>query len=513
MATSASARATPPACMQGLWRRRDLSAALAASAMPGASWAIPAAVSASALQADLAILQRAYTALHPGLYRYNSPAEIDARFAALRREFATERTLAQAYAGFSLLAASIRCGHTYTNFYNQSDAVAAALLQGPRLPFHFRWLGSTMVVTRWFTPHPALRAGTEITAINGVPVARIVAELLPLGRADGHNLEKQRSTLEVQGRGRYEAFDVFYPMLFPFNGDRFRLALRPAEGGDAQQAIDVAAVPFSVRAAAADESHSIKSAPDAPAFTLQWLPADVALLRMPNWALYNSRWNWQGFIDESFVQMADRGTRHLIIDLRGNEGGLSVDERLLAHLTDRDLPAQPVQRLVRYRQVPKDIAPYLDTWDRSFFDWSDAAKEHGNGFYRLVRSDDDNGGAVRPISPRFGGRVWTIIGAVNSSATFEFARALRAHRLGTLVGQTTGGNQRGINGGAFFFLRLPNSGIELDLPLIGQFPAGDPPDAGLEPDIAVQTTIDDIAAGRDAELGAVMEAISRQPKS
>jgi C-terminal processing protease CtpA/Prc len=106
-----------------------------------------------------------------------------------------------------------------------------------------------------------------------------------------------------------------------------------------------------------------------------------------------------------------------------------------------------------------------------------------------------------------------IIGAVNSSATFEFARALRAHQLGTLVGQTTGGNQRGINGGAFFFLRLPNSGIELDLPLIGQFPAGDPPDAGLEPDIAVQTTIDAIAAGRDAELGAVMEAISRQPKA
>jgi hypothetical protein len=206
MATSASAPATPPARRQGLWRRRDLSAALAASAMPGAGWAIPAAVSASALQADLAIPQRACTALHPAC------------------------------------------------------------------------------------------------------TATTVAELLPLGRADGHNLEKQRSTLEVQGRGRYEAFDVFYPMLFPFNGDRFRLALRSAEGGDAQQAIDVAAVRFSVRAAAADEPHSIKSAPDAPAFTLQWPPADVALLRMPNWALYNSRWNWQVFIDDSFVQMADRGT-------------------------------------------------------------------------------------------------------------------------------------------------------------------------------------------------------------
>ena len=39
-----------------------------------------------------------------------------------------------------------------------------------------------------------------------------------------------------------------------------------------------------------------------------------------------------------------------------------------------------------------------------------------------------------------------------------------------MVGQVTGGNLRGINGGAFFFLNLPNSRLEIDLPLIGQFP-------------------------------------------
>src|SRR5690349_1140584 len=47
-----------------------------------------------------------------------------------------------------------------------------------------------------------------------------------------------------------------------------------------------------------------------------------------------------------------------------------------------------------------------------------------------------------------------------------------------LDGQTTGGNQRSINGGAFFFLALPTSGIELDLPLIGRFPEKDRPDVG-----------------------------------
>ena len=163
--------------------------------------------------------------------------------------------------------------------------------------------------------------------------------------------------------------------------------------------------------------------------------------------------------------------------------------------------------------LPDDLVPYLDTWDSSFRDWGSAAIESTDGFYRLRRdSDDDLGSVIKPVPPSFEGRTWVLIGATNSSATFEFAQALRQNHLGKLVGQPTGGNQRGINGGAFFFLRLPHSGIELDLPLIGQFPNGDRPDAGLPPDILVKPTSNDIAEGRDAEMDAVRN-LARRPQS
>ncbi|MEQ1827390.1 MAG: hypothetical protein ABL921_15640 [Pirellula sp.] len=77
------------------------------------------------------------------------------------------------------------------------------------------------------------------------------------------------------------------------------------------------------------------------------------------------------------------------------------------------------------------------------------------------------------------------------------------HRRRPPRGVHGSGNQRGINGGAFFVLRPPGSGLELDLPLIGQFPDGDRPDAGLQADIDVVTTVKDIAQGRDAELETV----------
>ena len=130
------------------------------------------------------------------------------------------------------------------------------------------------------------------------------------------------------------------------------------------------------------------------------------------------------------------------------------------------------------------------------------------GYLKLTRYDDiANGEIIKPSGKLFHGKVFVLIDASNSSATFQFAQNIQSHHLGTLVGQPTGGSQRGFNGGAFFFVRLPHSGIEMDLPLIGTFPLVPAPDAGVTPDILVMPTAADVAAGYDAELAAATHAI------
>jgi C-terminal processing protease CtpA/Prc len=170
-----------------------------------------------------------------------------------------------------------------------------------------------------------------------------------------------------------------------------------------------------------------------------------------------------------------------------------------------------LQRFTRYRQVPDSLRPFLDTWDRSFDDWGTAATSSTArpGYFRLIRSGDDTAGSIiRPAATRYTGRVFALVGADNSSATFEFALALRDFGLGTLVGQPTGGNQRGINGGAFYFLRLPSSKIEVDLPIIGFFAPSRRPNAGIAPDVTVRTSALDVARGRDPELDAIRRLIA-----
>ena len=157
--------------------------------------------------------------------------------------------------------------------------------------------------------------------------------------------------------------------------------------------------------------------------------------------------------------------------------------------------------------TPSDLLPVcraagLNSWEPSFRRLGQAAEDQGDGFFRLRR---ESSAAINPQCDRFAGKVFVLVDAANSSATFRFASLAQQHGLATLVGQPTGGNQRGINGGAMYFLLLPKSQIELDIPLIGYFPEGRPPDAGLTPDVIVVPTIEEIADGRDAVLDKARE--------
>jgi hypothetical protein len=489
---AASAQATAPATAQAIRPERMLRAA--------------------DLQADVAILKRTYEALHPGLYRYNTPDEMDAAFRALARAFEQDRTLAEAYVAFSVFAATVKCGHTYPNFFNQPKSVAKALFEAPRVPFYFRWLGTRMIVTRSFAAEPRIRAGTEVLTIDGVAVAAILARLMTVARADGHNDAKRMADLQVDGTSRYEAFDIYWPLFFPSEAPLVTLRVRSPDGSS-EQTVSVARVPYADRVAAIEAASGTRAAKGAPVWEYRDLGNRTGYLRMPSWVLYNTTWNWRAFLGETFHTLVTSSATDLVIDLRGNEGGSDVGDVIISHLIPAPVPRQAVTRLVRYRSVPDDLLRYLDTWDLSFKNWGASAIDAADGFYRLRRdADDDVGGVIAPAEPRFTGRLWVLVGATNSSATFEFAQTVRQNGLGTLVGQPTGGNQRGINGGAFFFLRLPHSGIELDVPLIGQFPAGNPPDAGLQPDVLVVPTVRDIALGRDAELEAV-QASARSAKA
>lgn len=464
-------------------------------------------------EGDAAILRKAYEALHPGLYRYSSKAEMDAKFDALQKNGSRDLSLQDAFVAFSVFAAQVKCGHTYPNFFNQNSAVAAALFQGQnRVPFYFRWLDQEIVVTRDFTPNHKLPRGTRVLSINGTPVRAILDRLMTIARADGSNDAKRRASLEVSGASMYEAFDVYFPVFFPQKSVAMQLVgQRPGE--TTPETLDVEALSFEQRIAPIKERENGRKGGDDVVFDWNYLDDGIAYLRMPTWALYDSKWDWKTWLNARLDEIADKNSPALVVDLRGNEGGNDIGDEILKRLVRNDLRVSAYRRLVRYRQTPAELDPYLDTWDPSFKNWGTAAAEPEQPwptappvqYFALTEYDDASGDGIRPVGKPFRGKFYVLIDANNSSATFEFAQTVQQNKLGTLIGQPTGGNQRGINGGAFFFLRLPKTQIEMDLPLIGNFSSSPQPDAGLAPDILVTPTLQDIIEGRDVEMATIKE--------
>lgn len=477
--------------------RREAIAALGAWALlPSAGRARP-----SGLAEDVRILREALK-LHPGLYRYASPGQIEDRLERFDRAFTSASSIDRRYLILSRFLASIRCGHSYCNFFNQNPAVARSLFDRPtRLPFHFTWIGRRMIVTR----DPArlgLAPGTEIHSINGLDAGAVLASLMPYARADGHNDSKRRALLAVAGGETIETFDVFHGLVHGSPpGGLHRLMLR-APGGR-KTMVEVPAIGLAARQA---QRVTREPVGDRPVWSWSIRPDGIALLEMPSWALYNSRWDWSAWLGDRLSSL--KGAKGLIVDLRDNEGGQDCGDALLSRLTSAPIAFPAPERRVRFRKTPPTLDPFLETWDRSFRMLGVAASRASGGFYRLSAEPGD--GTVFPIPPRLSVRVAALVGPVNSSASFHFAQKARASRLVRLFGETTGGNLRGINGGAYFFVRLPASGIEFDLPLIGYFPPGSPPDAGLEPDVTVAPTASDLFHGRDPAMAAAAAWLLRE---
>jgi len=490
-------------------RRRFIAgsaAAIAATSLPSVLDAAgTASLRPSQMRADLDLLQRAYETVHPGLLRYLPPGGFASRVAAARDWASRDRSLPDFYLALARITASIRCGHTHPNPFNQSDAMSASLFAGcDRIPFAFRWIDGEMIVTGGRAGVSPLARGTRVKRIDGTPARDLLAAMLPLARADGGNDAKRIAQLGISQGDRYAAFDVFRPMLkaLPRTG-AVRLDVIDPQGRKKVKEVG-ALTEAAIQAARAPD--------DAP---LDWpfeIRVDrIGVLTMGDWTTYRSNWDWKAYLDGILDRLIDEGAKGLIIDLRGNEGGTECGWHILGRLVAKDLPLPQFRRRLRYRTLPAELNPYLDTWDRRFRDWGEAAQgPDSEGYYNLVRAARDEV-AISPRDRRFGGPVAVLVDAACSSATFQFANAISGSGVATIIGEPTGGNRRGINGDAYFFVRLPETGLEVDLPIVGVFSARPEADAGIIPDQVIRVTGDDIAAGRDRQFAAAVAAVGGRP--
>lgn len=447
-------------------------------------------LSADAAQRDLRLLQRAFVDLHPGLYRYATAADIDAQFAAAQAEVASGASRAQMYLIATRLAAAVRCGHTWTNPANQSAAVQD-MLGRQTLPLVLRFVEGRLRVMA--SAAPAVPAGSELLAVEGLSPAELTARLMPYLRADGASDGKRRAQLDDDANGG--ALQRLLALLVPPGPQGWRLRLA---GG---QEVVLPAI------TAQERDQAVKAAGWQPPPTTWQLRVDdgVGVLTLPTFAFWGGGFDGTAFLARSFESLRQQGIRRLVIDLRANEGGDDgLGRALLAHLLRAPHVQPGSARVSAYERVPYGLARYLDTWDFGFFDRTGQVQRLPGRGWRMAEAAPRT---IEPVARPFEGRVIALVGPQNSSAGFLLARDLQASGAAVLMGEPTGGNLRGLNGGQLAWLTLPASGVAVDIPLVASLAPGNPPDAGVTPDIPVAARWSDVAAGIDTALEAALRRL------
>jgi hypothetical protein len=277
----------------------------------------------------LRILREALTTIHAGLYRYQTPAQFDAGMKELERKFESGATQSEVFLAISEFTTRIKCGHTFPSFWNNPIQTQRNLFTAQnKLPVTFRWMNGQMVITRNDSDQPALSRGTLITEVNGIKTHAILARLMKLVNGDGSNDAKRIAELQLQDLKEWEAFDVYYSLAFQPT-DKFTLKIQ-SMGGETRT-VTATAIDYKQRRNNRT-NHMPKVDKDGPEWRMEWLPSDTAKLNMPTWALYNSKWDWKTWLKEQFVEMKNRGTKNLILDIRGNVGGNECGDEIMPYL-------------------------------------------------------------------------------------------------------------------------------------------------------------------------------------
>jgi len=466
---------------------------------------------------DYRIIEIMVKEIHPGTYRYKSETQINAALSELKSKFNTSLSYGEAYLAMSKLTAFIQCDHTKVGFTNQNKIINSIIhYQQDKLPFTFRWLNNKMIVLYNASESKELKRGTEILKINRAPVAEIRQRMFHYIAADGATDHNRIYKMQVNGYDfRYNAFDIFYPLLYPLTSRNLELEIQQP-GEEKSKTVHVKTLTREERSEKLYERYADFPKTRDDLWSFEKLNDDTALLTVNSFGLLGWKrmtLDYKAFLKNIFDQLQQNNMSNLIIDVRKNAGGNDeMKDELFGYLTPDIRHDFKREGRTRYVSFPESVKPYIKTWEENpwYFNLNPPKTTPTDGYY--IFKNNFTAKPLKNNKPIYQGNVYLLSSAANTSLAFYVVNQFKQQNIGTIIGQETGGNLNDINGGTILFLILPNSQIEIDVPIMGGFTLAKQPNSGVQPDIETTHTIEDIISNRDVELKTALRVINEKKR-
>ncbi len=409
----------------------------------------------SQLQADFEMFQNTIEAQHPMLY--TNKEELSQLFKTQYELLEDNMEELAFYRVLSPIIAKLNCGHTNLSFSKGYEAFVHG--NGRYLPFTVKVIEDRAYVNQCPLSED-IPEGSEILSINGKTAQEIISICLSNLTADGSNTSKKYYVLNHWFNDQYYNY-IDSP-------ERFVISyINPADGKTLENELP-AVNKEQLENAVANLSPESRQQSEMYSGTFE---KNHAVLTIKSFGFYDEteRKKFKAFTDDFFNDLRKSEVANLILDLRDNWGG---DPYCSSHL---------------FSYLISEPSPYF-------------AQEAGSYYADLKKP-------VMPAEHSFKGKLYVLTNGASFSSTGHLCSLLKFHKVGTFIGDETGGSF--VCTDSSREISLVNTKLRLRYSTAPWKVAvsGLTPGRGIIPDHLITPTIEDYINNRDAEMEFVLGLI------
>jgi hypothetical protein len=428
------------------------------------------ALSPADLQEDLDHLVAGLERYNPAMYVYHSETVFKKKIAAIKNAIRAPINAVEWFKLLCLAVEEVEEGHLTIG--TAEDTFYRGFLKGDfkSLPLSVEFLGKRAYVWHNLSRVDVLEKGDEILSINGRSMAEIRSLIFQYTNSDGYINTFKQQRLSKELSARYFWF-IEQPEEFVVEYKKRRSEATKIVRLEALTRTEMAEW-FIKRALKKDVPKGINAV---YSLALEKKLATLTLRSFNEEIIKQNDLKSYEFYERIFKRLRQNKVKHLILDVRGNIGGMKefVDDLLAFAL----------------KKKCKGVLRELIAWD---------------------------GTKVVSTFPKrnkwfFKGTIYILTDGGTYSTAALIAQYLHDFGNAIVVGEETGSRYEGFAAGNFHYLSLPNSKIQIGIPnkwVKNTLP--EPPkqaNRGLIPDYQVEVSIEDLLQKRDVIKEKALELI------